>query len=269
MARQSFQGRPEPQNGRGLYNFQNEHDACGVGLVADLDNRRSHRIVEMGVEALRRLMHRGATGYDPETGDGAGILTHIPDELFRSEKKLAAVLPPPGEYAVGMLFLPENSKERKLAENLLESTFRDEGLTILAWREVPTDPSSIGKAARATMPVIRQIFVSGKKDNAEFERQLYVARKVYEKKVAALEFQGGRPYVVSLSSRSIVYKGLLLATQIAKFYPDLADEKYRSALAIVHQRTARTRFRPGRWRIRSAVWRTTGRSTPSAAISII
>lgn len=242
MARQSFQGRPEPQNGRGLYNFQNEHDACGVGLVADLDNRRSHRIVEMGVEALRRLMHRGATGYDPETGDGAGILTHIPDELFRSEKELAAVLPPQGEYAVGMLFLPENKVEQEQAISLLETAFSEEGLTILAWRKVPTDPSSIGKAARASMPEIRQVFVSGKKDNAEFERQLYIARKVYEKKIAALEFQGGRPYVVSLSSRSIVYKGLLLATQIAKFYPDLANENYRSALAIVHQRYSTNTF---------------------------
>ena len=242
MARQSFQGRPEPQNGRGLYNFQNEHDACGVGLVADLDNRRSHRIVEMGVEALRRLMHRGATGYDPETGDGAGILTHIPDELFRSEKKLAAVLPPQGEYAVGMLFLPEEEAEQKQAVFQLESAFAEEGLAVLAWREVPTDPSRIGKAARAAMPVIRQVFVSGKKNGAEFERQLYVARKVFEKKTAAIEFKGGRPYVVSLSSRSIVYKGLLLATQIAQFYPDLANENFRSALAIVHQRYSTNTF---------------------------
>ncbi len=242
MARQSFQGRPEPQNGRGLYNFQNEHDACGVGLVADLDNRRSHRIVEMGVEALRRLMHRGATGYDPETGDGAGILTHIPDELFRSEKKLAAVLPPQGEYAVGMLFLPEEEAEQKQAVFQLESAFAEEGLAVLAWREVPTDPSRIGKAARAAMPVIRQVFVSGKKNGAEFERQLYVARKVFEKKTAEIEFKGGRPYVVSLSSRSIVYKGLLLATQIAQFYPDLANENFRSALAIVHQRYSTNTF---------------------------
>ena len=243
MARQSFQGRPAEQNCPGLYSFRNEHDACGVGLVADLDNRRSHRIVEMGVEALRRLMHRGATGYDPETGDGAGILTHIPDELFRSEKALAKLLPPQGEYAVGMLFLPANETELKKAVSLLEKTFKNEGLSVPAWRDVPTDPAKIGKAAKATMPVIRQVFVTGKKDDrAAFERRLYIARKVYEKEVAEIDFKGGRPYVVSLSSRSIVYKGLLLATQIAKFYLDLANEKYKSALAIVHQRYSTNTF---------------------------
>ena len=205
MVQQNFQGRPEFPQGQGLYDFEQEHDACGVGLIADLDNRKSHRIVEMGVEALRRLTHRGATGYDPETGDGAGILTHIPDELFRSEKELAAVLPPAGEYAVAMLFLPTGAAELAKASALFEDACKSEGFPVLAWRDVPTDPTKIGKAAAATMPVIKQVFL-GKKGATqdEFERNLYIVRKVFEKEAAKIDFKGGRPYVVSLSSRSIV-----------------------------------------------------------------
>lgn len=243
MVQQNFQGRPEFPQGQGLYDFEQEHDACGVGLIADLDNRKSHRIVEMGVEALRRLTHRGATGYDPETGDGAGILTHIPDELFRSEKELAAVLPPAGEYAVAMLFLPTGAAELAKASALFEDACKSEGFPVLAWRDVPTDPTKIGKAAAATMPVIKQVFL-GKKGATqdEFERNLYIVRKVFEKEAAKIDFKGGRPYVVSLSSRSIVYKGLLLAHQISKFYPDLASENFKSALAIVHQRYSTNTF---------------------------
>ncbi len=244
MVQQNFHGRPDLSRNPGLYDPGQEHDACGVGLIADLDNRRSHRIVEMGMEALRRLTHRGATGYDPETGDGAGILLQIPDELYRSEPHLKALLPPPGAYALAMLFLPADAEELKTAIRLFEDSCREEKLPLLAWRDVPVDPEKIGKAAAATMPLIRQAFVGngGKTERAEFERSLYIARKIFEKKCAELEFNGGRPYVVSFSSRSVVYKGLLLAHQISGFYPDLADERCRSALAVVHQRYSTNTF---------------------------
>ncbi len=244
MVQQNFQGRPDLARNPGLYEFGQEHDACGVGLIADLDNRKSHRIVEMGMEALRRLTHRGATGYDPETGDGAGILIQIPDELYRREKALKSILPPAGEYALAMLFLPTGKEEMKQALALFEKCCTEEGLPLLAWREVPTDPGRIGKAAAATMPAIRQGFFGngGKTETAEFERSLYIARKVFEKECAKQEYKGGRPYVVSFSSRSVVYKGLLLAHQISGFYPDLANEHCKSALAVVHQRYSTNTF---------------------------
>ena len=244
MVQQNFQGRPDLARNPGLYEFGQEHDACGVGLIADLDNRKSHRIVEMGMEALRRLTHRGATGYDPETGDGAGILIQIPDELYRREKALKSILPPAGEYALAMLFLPTGKEEMKQALALFEKCCKEEGLPLLAWREVPTDPGKIGKAAAATMPAIRQGFFGngGKTETAEFERSLYIARKVFEKECAKQEYKGGRPYVVSFSSRSVVYKGLLLAHQISGFYPDLANEHCKSALAVVHQRYSTNTF---------------------------
>lgn len=244
MVQQNFQGRPDLTRNPGLYEFGQEHDACGVGLIADLDNRKSHRIVEMGMEALRRLTHRGATGYDPETGDGAGILIQIPDELYRREKALKSILPPAGEYALAMLFLPTGKEEMKQALALFEKCCTEEGLPLLAWREVPTDPGKIGKAAAATMPAIRQGFFGngGKTAAADFERSLYIARKVFEKECAKQEYKGGRPYVVSFSSRSVVYKGLLLAHQISGFYPDLANEHCKSALAVVHQRYSTNTF---------------------------
>lgn len=244
MVQQNFQGRPDLARNPGLYEFGQEHDACGVGLIADLDNRKSHRIVEMGMEALRRLTHRGATGYDPKTGDGAGILIQIPDELYRREKALKSILPPAGEYALAMLFLPTGKEEMKQALALFEKCCTEEGLPLLAWREVPTDPGRIGKAAAATMPAIRQGFFGngGKTETAEFERSLYIARKVFEKECAKQEYKGGRPYVVSFSSRSVVYKGLLLAHQISGFYPDLANEHCKSALAVVHQRYSTNTF---------------------------
>ncbi len=216
---------------QGLYDPRHEHDACGVGMVADLNNRPSHRIVEQGLTVLRRLTHRGAAGWDPETGDGAGILVALPDAFFRAR---VPNLPPRGSYGVGMLF----GGEGREAE--LETLLGEEGLTVLAWREVPTHPEAIGRSARATCPRIRQIFVAevgGSADEPEaFERRLFIARRQLEKRL------GEGLYVCSLSARSVVYKGLLLAHQLDAFYEDLRAADFTSALVLAHQRYSTNTF---------------------------
>ena len=214
---------------RGLYDPAQEHDACGVGLVADLNNRPSHEIVTRGITVLRRLMHRGAAGSDPETGDGAGILTAIPDTFFRTHAGVE--LPPKGKYGIAMMFggLGE--------EALVEAVIRSEGGEVLGWRDVPVVPKAAGRTARRTAPRIRQLFIGGTgfADQAAFERKLFVMRRLIEKQVHDL-------YVCSMSSRSIVYKGLLLATQLEEFYPDLDDAAFASPLAVVHQRYSTNTF---------------------------
>ena len=205
----------------GLYDPAFEHDACGVGLIANLDNRASREIVVNGLTVLKRLMHRGATGNDPETGDGAGLLLQIPDGFFR---KRIPGLPPKGEYAIAMLFGAEGEEEG------LETVARENGAAVIAWREVPCQPEAIGRTARETMPRIRQLFLSGND-----ERTLYRIRREMEKRLA-------NGYICSLSARTIVYKGLLLATQVERFYPDLADTDFISAIALVHQRYSTNTF---------------------------
>lgn len=216
----------------GLYRNAYEHDACGVGLVADLNNRASHRIVESGMTVLKRLMHRGATGNDPETGDGAGLLLRIPDAFFR--KMMPVLNNRPGEsFGIAVIFGGEGE------EDAIETAIKAEGAEIAGWRDVPTDPSATGRDARSVMPRIRQVFIrmdsAAATDNGTFERKLYVIRKQIEKTVKAT-------YVCSCSSRTIVYKGLLLATQIERFYPDLSDPEFTSPFAIVHQRYSTNTF---------------------------
>ncbi|MBQ7188056.1 MAG: glutamate synthase large subunit [Kiritimatiellae bacterium] len=220
------------QDQQGLYRSEFEHDACGVGLVADLNARPSHAIVTAGLTVLKRLMHRGATGNDSETGDGAGLLLQIPREFFK--KKLAeqsGAVSIPASFGVGMLFGGEGE------ESAVESIVKENGCRVLAWRDVPTDPSAIGHDARAVMPRIRQIFLSASLDSGgdQFEQLLYHIRCELEKRISDV-------YICSLSSRTIVYKGLLLATQVEKFYPDLADEEFVSAIALVHQRYSTNTF---------------------------
>ncbi|MDR0932432.1 MAG: glutamate synthase large subunit [Victivallales bacterium] len=221
-----FDRPPVAENG--LYSFENEHDACGVGMVADLNNVPSHKIVTMGLTVLKRLMHRGASGGDPDTGDGAGLLLAIPDGFFR---KAIANLPPKGKYGVAMIF-GGDGKEREIERIVIA-----EGGQVLAWREVPTVPGEIGKAARESCPAIRQLFVGGEAfaDQGAFERKLFVMRRLIEKAVP-------EAYICSMSSRSVVYKGLLLATQLEKFYTDLGDENFTSPLALVHQRYSTNTF---------------------------
>ncbi|MBR4718345.1 MAG: glutamate synthase subunit alpha, partial [Lentisphaeria bacterium] len=224
MEQQIFRQQPQ-----GLYDPRQEHDACGVGMVADLNGRASHDIVTKGITILCRLMHRGAAGSDPETGDGAGLLLSMPDEFFRA--KSGVKLPEAGKYAVAMVFGGLG------AEQEVEEVVRAEGGGVLGWREVPVVPEKIGRTARKNMPVIRQLFIDGRnfEDNAAFERKLFVMRRLIEKRKLDL-------YICSMSSRNIVYKGLLLATQLEQFYPDLDDELFRSRLAIVHQRYSTNTF---------------------------
>ncbi|MCP3965819.1 MAG: glutamate synthase large subunit, partial [Lentisphaerae bacterium] len=230
---------------QGLYDFSNEHDACGVGLVANIDGRKTHKIVEQGVEVLKRLLHRGAAGSDPDTGDGAGILLQIPDEFFREACNLSFKLPAAGQYGVGMVFLPAEDELREKCIEAVEEAISSEKHRFLGWRDVPNNPGCLGKVARESCPVIKQFFVAakrGNKDEDAFERKLYVMRRCIEKAVEEQTGVGEMFYIVSLSCRTIVYKGLLMAPQLPGFYEDVNNEKFKSALAIVHQRYSTNTF---------------------------
>ncbi len=258
----------QPPKAVGLYDPRFEHDACGVGMVARLDNTPTHQVVERGIAALKNLEHRGASGADPCTGDGAGILMQMPDELLRAVVEFE--LPPPGVYGVLMCFLPTEPAARARLEGLLERTVREEGQTVLGWREVPVRPEHTGEVAGMCRPVIRQLFVGAGSQGAAgmgsdgavpagvagsgaavrpdevggegfdqdaFERKLYVIRRICE-----LSPDGAGLYVASSSSRTLNYKGMLISYQLAEFYPDLQDERCKSALALVHSRFSTNTF---------------------------
>src|SRR5512133_2915053 len=198
---------------QGLYDPRPERDACGIGFVANINGRKSHDIIEKGIQVLINLTHRGACGCDPETGDGAGVLIQIPHKFFAREcAKLGFTLPPAGEYGVGMTFLPVEPHARLLAEGIVERIVREEGLRMLGWRDTPIDGEKIGRVARVSQPYIQQIFVArGKGMNEdEVERKLYIVRKRAEAEIAKSDIPGKDFfYVPSLSARTIIYKGLL------------------------------------------------------------
>ncbi len=229
---------------QGLYDPANEHDACGVGFVADIKGRASHEIVEQGLTILDRLTHRGAVGADPKAGDGAGILLQLPDALLRDVVDFD--LPAVGEYAVGMMFLPQQEGSREQAQNLLSEYVAAEGLELLGWRDVPVNNADLGESVIPTEPVVRQVFIgrgAASRDQQAFERKLFVVRKQVENAVRNRTLEGGDAfYFTSLSSRTIVYKGMLLAAQVGDYYADLKDERTRSALALVHQRFSTNTF---------------------------
>jgi glutamate synthase (ferredoxin) len=231
---------------QGLYDPANEHDACGVGFVVNVHGRKSHQIVRQGLEVLENLTHRGATGCDPLTGDGAGILLQMPHEFFAAVTPQAGImLPAPGDWAAGNVFLPPSDGDREAAELFFEKICREEGLEFLGWRNVPTDNQSIGGTAREVEPFVRQAFVGrGKKVSRDhFEWKLFVLRKRFGIELGRLGLtEQAFVYVCSLSARTIVYKGLLLADQVDKYYPDLSDPKMTSALALVHQRYSTNTF---------------------------
>ena len=231
---------------QGLYDPRNEHDNCGMGFVANMRGAKSHKIIETGIEVLVRLTHRGASGCDPETGDGAGILIQIPHEFFAAEcQAIGFTLPEPGAYAVGMVFFPVGKRQRLQCEGIVERISRDEGLTVLGWRDTPCDGAAIGREARATQPYIQQVFLGRPDgwDEDHFERKLYVTRKRIEREIVLEEVEDRHFfYIPSLSSRTIVYKGLLLAPQIANFYGELADPRVKSAICVVHQRFSTNTF---------------------------
>jgi len=236
-------GLPAPQ---GLYDPRQERDACGIGFVANIRGHKSHEIIRKGIQVLIHLTHRGACGCDPETGDGAGLLIQIPHQFFEREcARIGFSLPPPGEYGVGMVFLPVERHQRLQCEGMLERIAREEGLTVLGWRDTPIDGDAIGRVARASQPYIEQIFLRGsaKLTGDALERKLYVIRKRAEQEVAASDMPDrGFFYIPSLSCRTIVYKGLLLAPQIAAFYQELSDPDVVSALCLVHQRFSTNTF---------------------------
>src|SRR4051812_49143873 len=231
---------------QGLYDPRFEHDACGIGFVANIKGQKSHDIIVKGIQVLINLTHRGACGCDPETGDGAGVLIQIPHKYFAREcAKLGFTLPPAGEYGIGMTFLPVGPRARLEAEGLLERIIAEEGLTVLGWRDTPIEGSAIGRVARNSQPYIEQIFVARAKGMTEdqLERKLYVVRKRAEREVFDSEMEDRSFfYIPSLSGRTIVYKGLLLAPQIANFYPELSDPDVISALCLVHQRFSTNTF---------------------------
>ena len=229
---------------RGLYDPANEHDACGVGFVAHIKGEPRHSIIRQGLTILERLHHRGAVGADPRAGDGAGLLLQLPDAFFRAVVDFD--LPEAGQYAVGMLFLPRKAAARAAAEKVVEEVVFAEAQRILGWRDVPVDNSGLGYSVLPTEPVIRQVFVAcgdDCEDQQAFERKLFVIRKQIENRIRETELEGKQAfYFTSFSSRTIVYKGMLLAGQVGEYYRDLNDERMASALALVHQRFSTNTF---------------------------
>ena len=228
----------------GLYNPVYEHDSCGVAMVADMHGRRSRDIVDKAITALLNLEHRGAQGAEPNTGDGAGILLQVPDEFFRAVVDFD--LPEPGSYATGIAFLPQSSKDAATACEQVQKIAEAEGLTVLGWRDVPTDDSSLGALARDAMPTFRQVFLAGASD-MELERRAYVVRKRAEHELGTKgpgQDGPGREtvYFPSLSGQTFVYKGMLTTPQLRAFYLDLQDERLTSALGIVHSRFSTNTF---------------------------
>ncbi len=244
--------RQETLRKQGLYDPWFEHDGCGVGVVADIKGRRSHRVVRQSLEVLVNLGHRGAQGADPKTGDGAGILLQMPHRFFRREcGKVGIDLPEPGRYGVGMVFLPQDVEERALCKRLFEEAIGDEGQRVLGWRDVPVDPDAIGADARKVQPCIQQVFVGAGADTADeahLGRKLYVIRKRVENAVAESGITGADTfYVCSLYTTRIVYKGLLMANQVSGFYRDLNDPELESSFCLVHSRFSTNTL--GSWKL--------------------
>jgi glutamate synthase domain-containing protein 2/glutamate synthase domain-containing protein 1/glutamate synthase domain-containing protein 3 len=235
---------PEPQ---GLYDGAHEHDACGVGFIAHIKGKKSHDIIEQGLTILCNLTHRGAVGADPKASDGAGILIQIPDTLYRDEfAQHGITLPPPGEYGVGMIFLPREPASRLACEYEIERAIKDEGQVLLGWRDVPLDSEDLGESVKKVEPVIRQVFIgrsSAIRVTDALERKLYVIRKSAGHAIRALHLAHSTEFFVpSMSARTIVYKGMLLPSQVGTYYKDLQDPRVVSALALVHQRFSTNTF---------------------------
>ncbi len=257
---------------QGLYDPQLEHDACGVGFVVNIRGEKSHEIVRSGLEILVNLTHRGACGCDPLTGDGAGILTQIPHDFFQAKAaEIGVALPSIGDYGIGTIFLPRDEEERRYCLERFEKITAEEGQRFLGWRDVPIDNSVLGSSARDVEPMICQMFVGRGESTPDdmLEWKLYVIRKRHANEIADSELtQKQYCYVPSLSSRVIIYKGLLLAEQVEQFYPTWPTNVSCPPWPWCTSATARTRFPPGISRIRSDTWPTTAKSTPCAATSI-
>jgi glutamate synthase (NADPH/NADH) large chain len=232
---------------KGLYDPALDHDACGVGFVAHLKNEKSHDIVAKGIQILENLEHRGATGADPRAGDGAGMLVQIPHQFLSEEcSTLGFELPEDGHYGVGQIFMPQDGALRDHCREIVERAISEEGHGVLGWREVPVDNSCLSQPVIDTEPVHDQIFIGRREDTSDethFERQLYLLRKVISNTVfKETEGRDNGFYIVSMSCRTLVYKGMFLADQLGPYYKDLSDERFTSALALVHQRFSTNTF---------------------------
>ena len=240
----SLTGLPEKQ---GLYDPRFEHDACGVGFVVNIKGAKSHEIVEQALTVLENLDHRGACGCEENTGDGAGILMQVPHVFLKEScAGLGFQLPEPGDYGVGMIFLPDQREQRHQFEKIIESIVKEEGQQCLGWRKVPTDNLYLGDTAKASEPFVRQVFIGRNpdiKDDLAFERKLYVIRRRAENAIRYAGLPGGDQfYIPSLSSRTLIYKGMLTPRQVSTFYPDLTDPQIESAIALVHSRFSTNTF---------------------------
>src|SRR6202140_1369310 len=231
----------------GMYDPSLEKDSCGVGFIANIKGKKSHQIVSDAMNILCNLEHRGAVGADPRAGDGAGILVQIPHAFFaRKTRELGFTLPQPGAYAVGALFMPRETAWRKVIKSIIADQIKAEQLTVLGWRDVPTNNSSLGETVKPTEPAHMQVFIGRGahiKNEDEFERRLYILRKSISQAIYQRRDRGlAGYYPVSMSCRTIVYKGMFLADQLAKYYPDLSEPDFDSALALVHQRFSTNTF---------------------------
>ncbi len=251
MTRPSDARPTRAPDAQGLYDPRFEHDACGVGFVVNIKGVRSHELVEQALEVVTNLLHRGACGCETNTGDGAGLLLQVPDKFLRRETAARGfTLPAAGEYGVGMLFLPRRADERARLEALVARIVEEEAQTLLGWRDVPTDDSPIGETARRSEPTIRQVFIGrgggrgdGPDAQARFERTLYVIRKRIAQEADGLALDESHLfYIASLSSQTIVYKGMLIADQVTTMFPDLTDPDVESALVLVHSRFSTNTF---------------------------
>ncbi len=235
---------PEKQ---GLYDPRYEHDSCGVGFVCNIKGKKTNEIVRQGIDVLHRLAHRGAVGADPKTGDGAGILIQMPHDFFKKITNGTEIkLPDSGLYGTGLIFLPQDTAERQYCKELSEKIIKDEGQYLLGWRSVPTDDSDIGKGAKATQPFFEQVFIGRNKNlltDLDFERKLYVIRKQIENSIRASSLEQKKSfYVTNISSRTLIYKGLLMPDQVGNFFLDLKDDSIESALCLVHSRYSTNTF---------------------------
>ncbi|MFL6619529.1 MAG: glutamate synthase subunit alpha, partial [Povalibacter sp.] len=236
--------RPEKQ---GLYDPAYEHDACGVGFVVDIKGRKSHKILQNGLQILTNLDHRGACGAEVNTGDGAGVLLQMPHKFLQGAAKKARIdLPNPGEYGCGIVFLPRNATLRRRIEEKFEQIVQSEGQTVLGWRTMPTNNSMLGETAKSCEPFMRQVFVGRSaqiNDELAFERKLYVIRKRAYSEIRASTLEGAASwYVASLSHKTLVYKGMLLTAQLGQYFADLSDPTMETALALVHSRFSTNTF---------------------------
>ena len=233
---------------QGLYDPQFEHDACGVGFVVNIKGKKSNSILHDALTVLLNLTHRGATGAEPTTGDGAGVLFQMPHKFFQKVCAQDGIdLPAPGEYGVGMVFLPQDEDQRRGCERRVEEIVAAEGQTLLGWRTVPTNNNGLGKSALLAEPFIRQVFIKRNPaitDPMAFERKLYVVRKLAKAAIRdSGECAGGKDfYMSSLSYKTIIYKGMLMSEQLQEYYLDLADPDIETALAIVHSRFSTNTF---------------------------